>query len=217
MTLALLWQDGQRAVGLGSRLIRREDWAELVASNEALVRAQRCEQDSEQRAQAAERAAQARGYAAGLAQGREEGLRQVLQTLREENAFVNHLRELLVGLLAQTMQTWLQTQSEATVLDAQLRRCLQAAREAQGSRLLVAPAQLAAARDWVQEQLGAVPDWLQIETGPGLTGADVVLECQGAILDGRIAAQVQAWQRQVALRLDTQLQTVPPQENVDDR
>ena len=202
MTLALLWQDGQRAVGLGSKLIRREDWAELLASHEALQRAQRCDRESAKRAAVAEQAARRRGFEAGRQQGREEGLREVLAQLRDEQAFVAQMREQLVQLLTHALGDLLSTLPPEQVLRAQLQRCLDGARREQGSRLLVAAPQVQAARQLVSELLGQVPDWLEVTAGPGLHGADVVLESHSAILDGRLAAQVQAWQAQVAVVLD---------------
>jgi flagellar biosynthesis/type III secretory pathway protein FliH len=201
MTLALLWQDGQRAVGLASRLIRREDWAELLSSHQALQRAKGHEAAAAQRAAAAEAAAQQRGFELGREQGREEGLREVLARLRDEDAFVGQLHEQMVQLLTRALADLLTTLPAQELLRAQVERSLAAARREQGSRLLVAAARVDDARRLVTELLGHEPDWLEVLPGPGLHGADVVLESHSAILDGRLAAQVQAWQSQVAALL----------------
>ncbi len=201
MTLALLWQDGQRAVGLASPLIRREDWAELLSSQQALQRARAHEQASAERIAAAEADARRRGFELGRQQGREAGLREVLEQLRDEQACIDALQEQQVQLLSRALADLLATLPAEALLRAQIERCLAAVRREQGSRLLVAPPRLDDARQLVAELLGGAPDWLEVLPGPGLHGADVVLESHGAILDGRIAAQVQAWQQQVATLL----------------
>jgi flagellar biosynthesis/type III secretory pathway protein FliH len=208
MTMALLWQDPQRAIGLTGKLIRREDWSELLASNEALQRARQCEHDSQHKAAAAEQAARQRGFEAGLAQGREEGLRQVLQRLRDEQAFVRRLREQQVELLSHALADLLGNLPIGDVLRAQVQHCLDAARREQGSRLLVAPAQVEPARALVRECLSLDttdwPDWLELLPSAELHDGDVVLEAHGAILDGRVQAQLSAWQRQVGTLLDSE-------------
>ncbi len=198
MSLALVWSQADQHVGTAARRIRRDDFGRLVQAAELLRQARERADASAEAAAAAERAARERGHAEGLRAGTEQGLRQVLARLHDEATLATRRADALAGLLADALAEVLAGVAPEALLRAQVRRALAAAGERQAARLLVAPARVDQARALLAEWYGSqrhagAPPGVVVLGSAQLADADVVLECQGAVLDGRISVQLAAW------------------------
>jgi flagellar biosynthesis/type III secretory pathway protein FliH len=202
VSLALVWSQGGEHVGTAARRIRRDDFGRLVQAAELLRQARERADASAAHAAAAERAGRERGHAEGLREGTELGLRQVLARLHDEATQRKRRVDALAGLLADALGEVLAGVAPEALLRAQVRRALAAAGERQAARLLVAPARVDEARALLAEWHGGVPAGVVVLASAQLGDGDVVLECQGAVFDGRIAAQLAAWRDAVHVLLE---------------
>ncbi len=189
MTYAV--EPGAKAWGTHAKVLKRDEWASWhqavdthLLANDRLARV-----DAE--IAEARRYGWDEGYSAGRVEGRHAGMIEVVAALQSEHVFLERLNDRIVSLIEEVVRGLLVEIDDPTWFRRRLEALLAKAGERKIVRLRVAPSCVEAAQAALTEvaRIGK-SEWVQVEADAALMEADVVIEANSAIFDGRISEQV---------------------------
>ena len=185
MSAKVFWQHGRDFAGLSGPVISREQWQTIGEARALLDAAAEHRASSEAVCEQQRREAVQRGYLEGLELGRLAGVRELIAQSESAERFIDGMSESLVSLAETALRQFLDEHDFTPQFRRQLARAVDTARHEQQPRLRVSPEQ----RELAEEMLNSLPgplEHLSLVADPALQGADVVLECEHVIVDGRI-------------------------------
>lgn len=208
----LLWVNQDVLRNSRSRVLRRAELEQLLSA-ERLQRDLQAQADAARQGlqawrQAAEQAGHAAGHAAGLAAGRAEWARQLAQGQWQRHRQLQDLQPALVAVVMQALRHLVQALPDTQRFELLAAQLVAQAVQARRLRLVVAPADAAAAeallQRWPAHAAGCATE---VMVDDALSPGDCVLETDETAIDGRLderLAQVQA-----ALQASLQAATGP--------
>lgn len=176
-----------------AKVLKRDEWARWQqAAGIQKLAGERLRQLDAELAEARRQGMEA-GHAAGRLEGRRAGLAEVLAALHSEHLFVERLNSRLAGLVEEVVRGLLAEIDDPAWFRRRVRALLAKASDCRVVRLRVAPNQVSAAQEALAQTAAAgEAGWIRVEADPALAEADVVIEADSAIFDGRIGEQVMA-------------------------
>jgi flagellar biosynthesis/type III secretory pathway protein FliH len=176
-----------------AKVLKRDEWArwQQAAGIQQLAGERLGQLDAE--LSEARRQGMEAGHAAGRLEGRRAGLAEVLDALHSEHVFVERLNGRLAGLVEDVVRGLLVEIHDPAWFRRRVGALLAKAGECKVVRLRVAPSQVDAAQAALAQTAAAGEAvWIRVEADAALADADVVIEADSAIFDGRIGEQVAA-------------------------
>jgi type III secretion protein L len=207
MTLHLL---DKSLLGLTtSRLVKRADYEQVVAAQEVVSAAQASALTWQAQLDAARQEATQAGHAAGVALGKEAWAQQLLQRHLSGQVQLRDLQATLVGVVMDSLRHLLSELPAKRRFELLAHKVLASVVRARHLRLVVAAADVSAAREVVALWQQAHADVLAIDVvaDDALSVGDCVLETEEGAIDGRLSQRLATIEAALTRQL---LATVPP-------
>lgn len=189
--------DKAKLAGAPGKIVKAEQFSQLMAAHQALADARRYAHDLRAQAEASVAAARQQGYEQGVQQARAELSTLITETTANlESAFVG-LEARIVNTVLSALQQILREIDDRTVMQRLVRRVLAEGRAQKQLRLRVAASQFDQVNEWLSEVLREFPEveFIDVLKDPNGAPGTCVLESELGVIDASLDAQLAAVRR----------------------